>query len=653
MNYTLDIECFPNYFLVVVYDTKYNSYQEAQLSNDRGQNSLHKLSKELARLKKSDIVFTYNGINYDLPLLEYALEAPRTNEEIFLKSQALIDTDSYEHRRFSYLNFTHIDLMELLNLNKGSRTEDEDSFVSLKKAAAILGFETILDLPKDYNLPLEPGEAKEIVAYCKNDCRATAFIAEFAESEILSRQLLGAELYPDLDFTTLGRPRVGKKALVETYRQLTGKSIYKLKEEYWGDEMFTIYKKMASINMKFADLMLMDYSFTSDGGKDLYEKVLNFSRFMWYGTAKETRANGFECSFEIAGKRYLMAEGGLHDEIGGGVWNTGEGKKLFNLDAKSFYPFIIKEYNVSPVYAPDFGKCIAVPTDFRIRAKDMAKGFDRGSDQWKYFDDLANSTKIVINAGFGQFGDIWSPFYDPRCVLKTTINGQLMLIMLIDWLTEYIGGIEVVQANTDGIAVLCPLHLETRLRSAVSHWEKKTRMILEIEELDRLVKKNANSYMEIKGGKVIKGAKEFNTLVEPGRSRANEIIKRCMIAYYKDGTYPKEVVMESDDIHDFLTVVSAKGAVNYFRIDGSEYAKMQRTLRYYKAVNGGSLGRMFKKGKNINSWPNAVSVRVPLEIKDPRLKNFPDLDREWYIKQAWEKIKEVLAESKEEELEEE
>ena len=643
MQYTLDIEVKPNYFDIGLYCMNTEEFFEAQLYNGQGRNALLRIVKKLASLTPADVVYTFFGISYDLPVMSWSLAETRTNEEIYAYSCQVIDADDWSYRMMRYLNFTHIDLAELLNLNRKARTEDDAGFVSLKKAAAILGFHTIRDFPDEPHLPLEAGGVKEMIAYRRNDNLVTAHLAKFAASEIEGRRVLQQALYPELDLITLGRPRVGKKALIQTYKDQTGANIYELNRNYWGGEPDALHKKMSSLSINFRDLLVMDYKFTTKAGKELYEKVIAFNRRMWYGTKKATSEHAFEAAFEIAGKRYVMREGGLHDDIGPGIWES-NGQKLLNLDAKSFYPRIVEEYDVSPVYAPGFGKCIGVPTKYRLEAKAQAKKFEFGSENWKYYDDLAGALKIVVNAGVGQLGDMWSPFFDPRGFAKVTINGQLMLIMLIDWLSGHIGEIEVVQANTDGVAILCPNKLEGRLRKAVEHWEDKTRMTLEVEELGKLVKKNANAYMEIDTrGNVIKGAKEFNTIIEPGRSRSNEIIKKCLIAYYKEGCPPEKIMDECDDIHEFVTVVSARGATNYYQIDGMlEPGRMQKTLRYYQAQNGGSLGRLFRTAKNITSWPNASSVRVVLDIPDPRLKNFPDLDREWYVKKAKEAIADVL-----------
>ena len=59
--------------------------------------------------------------------------------------------------------------------------------------------------------------------------------------------------------------------------------------------------------------------------------------------------------------------------------------------------------------------------------------------------------KIVINSVYGKLGFEAGSLYDRLAVLKTTINGQLMMLMLVEELE--LNNIHVLSANTDGIVI--------------------------------------------------------------------------------------------------------------------------------------------------------------------------------------------------------
>ena len=57
--------------------------------------------------------------------------------------------------------------------------------------------------------------------------------------------------------------------------------------------------------------------------------------------------------------------------------------------------------------------------------------------------------KIVLNSPTGKMQQEVSWMYDPFNVFKIRINGQLILLMLVDRLLEL--GCEIIQVNTDGV----------------------------------------------------------------------------------------------------------------------------------------------------------------------------------------------------------
>jgi hypothetical protein len=637
MQIALDIEVLPNYFLITMLDMDKGSFMEAQLWNGRGKSAIQKALKFLTKLKPTDMVYTYNGISYDLPVIKRVMEEGVPDEaRIFEISQEVINSEGFEHRVKQFANETHIDLMELLNLNRAGNR------VSLKKAAAILGFPKLLDMPKHWSEPVEKGESKMMKEYCRIDCEATAFIAQYGKGEIADRKALIEDVYPGLagkGLVTMGRPRVAKKVLTWLYQNETGENPYKLKEKYWGSDRDRLYAKLSRMTFKFKDIIPDIYNFNTYEGDKLFRELRSFERKGWYGTAKDTKERMFNREVEICGKPYQVAEGGLHDNFGPGIYESDGKFIILNIDAASYYPYLkSKVLKIDPRHLPGLHKVEDGIIDYRLKHKALRYKFEKSNR-------IQKSQKIVINAGiFGLLGDEYSPTFDPMAKLGVTMNGQLMLLQLVEWLSHTIGGIEVIQANTDGIGVICPRGEKyERLKKACAYWEQCFKIELEIDELKKFVKRNANSYLEVgMDGEIIKGAKEFNDEINPGKSRQFPVITKCLREYYAYGREPKEVLAEEKNIHEYLTVVSCRSSdQNYFKIDGSGFGKMQKTVRFYRAVNGGYLGRMVANGTNVNKFPHADSVRVALDIPDPDVKNYPDLDYAWYEARAWEEIKQV------------
>ncbi|MDT9702205.1 hypothetical protein, partial [Streptomyces sp. P17] len=60
----------------------------------------------------------------------------------------------------------------------------------------------------------------------------------------------------------------------------------------------------------------------------------------------------------------------------------------------------------------------------------------------------ANSLKLAANGTYGNSNSEFSVFFDPKYTITITVNGQLMLAMLVEWLLT-VPTIRIIQANTD------------------------------------------------------------------------------------------------------------------------------------------------------------------------------------------------------------
>ena len=66
--------------------------------------------------------------------------------------------------------------------------------------------------------------------------------------------------------------------------------------------------------------------------------------------------------------------------------------------------------------------------------------------------EIAQGLKIAINAVYGKLSDKYSAFCDPPKAATVTLNGQLILLKLIEGLLR-IEGVSVLSANTDGVMI--------------------------------------------------------------------------------------------------------------------------------------------------------------------------------------------------------
>ena len=135
-------------------------------------------------------------------------------------------------------------------------------------------------------------------------------------------------------------------------------------------------------------------------------------------------------------------------------------------------------YKVAPKHLNEgvFVKLITWLKDTRVAAKHSKEEFIDGIPKKL----LAEALKIVINSIYGKLGFEMGDICDRLAVLKVTINGQLMIMMLCEELE--LNGIEVVSANTDGIVVKLYKTQKDKFNEIADNWKTLTGLDADSEE---------------------------------------------------------------------------------------------------------------------------------------------------------------------------
>lgn len=162
------------------------------------------------------------------------------------------------------------------------------------------------------------------------------------------------------------------------------------------------------------------------------------------------------------------------------IWDniTDDSYIYVHWDISSFYPSIMSVYHVAPAHLNEgvFTKLVSWLKDTRIAAKHSEEDLINGIPK----DILAQALKIVINSIYGKLGFEFGSLYDRLAVLKVTINGQLMILMLCEKLE--LAGIEVISANTDGIVVKLYKKDKDKFESISNNWKQLTNLDADAEE---------------------------------------------------------------------------------------------------------------------------------------------------------------------------
>ena len=139
----------------------------------------------------------------------------------------------------------------------------------------------------------------------------------------------------------------------------------------------------------------------------------------------------------VCGVPHQFGWGGIHGASDQPVHRKG---LLLHVDVTSFYPSIMIRYDMLSRNVKD--KAIYKQIyDTRVALKAAGKK----AEQAPY--------KIILNATYGICKDPTSSAYDPRQANNVCVNGQLLLLDLLEHLE---GHCEVIQSNTDGLIIQIP-----------------------------------------------------------------------------------------------------------------------------------------------------------------------------------------------------
>ena len=227
--------------------------------------------------------------------------------------------------------------------------------------------------------------------------------------------------------------------------------------------------------------------------------------------------------------------------------------------------------------------------------------------------------------------------------MKIRINGQLLLLMLAEKLTQI--QCRIVQANTDGLFVVVKKDKLQEYQKICKDWEQLTKLTLEEDRFEAMYQYAINDYIAIKEGysqskdpKLIKTKGMFITEVKLGKGLTPKIIPEAVIKYFADGISVKDTVYNCTDIKKFL--MSEKTGKQWH----VEYMnkEQQRTNRFYASTDGAYLWK-WKDNEGVKAYQNmltASGVTLLNKFDDKPIEE-RKINYRYYLKEALKIIEEL------------
>jgi len=248
--------------------------------------------------------------------------------------------------------------------------------------------------------------------------------------------------------------------------------------------------------------------------------------------------------------------------------------------------------------------------------------------------------KLALNGVYGDSNNGFSVFYDPLFTMRITLNGQLLLCKLVEYILQ-VPEVRLIQCNTDGMTVRIPRKSSYALQEACDKWQFLTRLTLEQATYQKMCIRDVNNYIgQYENGKVKrKGAYEYE--MEWHQDHSALVVPKVAEKVLLEGAPIRETVENWPDIMDFMLRVkvprSSSLVIEYREPDGTEEQHpLQNTTRYLITEDGGHLFKQMPPIKGKELWRQ---IGVEAGWKVTPCNNLSEargarIDFSWYVNEV-------------------
>lgn len=438
------------------------------------------------------------------------------------------------------------------------------------------------DVPFDLDRKLTEAELQQTIKYCRHDVEQTI--------EVWLQKKQDFDAHMDI-IKTFELPL---SAINKTQAQLTAMALGCQRQEH-NDEWEISFVPTIKLNK--------------------YKHIWD-----WFKNP-ENYKNGDKLDVDVCGVPHTFGLGGIHGAPAKPLHRKG---CIIHVDVTSYYPSLMIEYDLLSRNVKDKAVFKQI-YDKRVALKKAGKK----KEQAPY--------KIILNGTFGITNDQYSLAYDPRRNHEVCINGQLLLLDLLEKLENHC---EIIQSNTDGIIIQIP---DTDkdfdvIDDICYEWETRTGMHLGFDIITEIYQKDVNNYVfKFENGKLErKGAyvKETGTL-----DNDLPIINETLVKYMIDKIPVETTINNCDDLIMFQKIVKISGKYDCGWHNGLKLT--DKTFRVFasKDDTDSYIGKQKTKGATVEKFANTPE-HCFINNEDIKNEKVPyKLDKKWYIDLAKERLK--------------
>ena len=350
------------------------------------------------------------------------------------------------------------------------------------------------------------------------------------------------------------------------------------------------------------------------------EKPLKSGKVSYWKTWKQAK----NLNVMVNGLTYIFGTGGLHASVENAIIKSDDDYQILDLDVASYYPNLSISNELSPEHlANNFGK---IYSDLYDERKQHAKGSPQNA-----------ILKISLNSVFGNLLNKYSPFYSPPTGLAITLNGQLLLCILVEELLA-LDDLKIIQANTDGISFKFKREDYPKVKKIYSLWEKLTGLELEETHYSSMYIRDVNNYLAIVTDGSVKRKGAYEYLRGWSQNQSMLVVRKAAEAHLVNGIKIEDFIKNHDDPFDFYLATKVPRSSKLIMRRDDIDTPTQNTCRYYVSNTGHELIKIMpplKADGNEREFQVEAGWLVTLANKVKVDGSMPtDLNLNYYIEQA-------------------
>lgn len=424
------------------------------------------------------LMIGFNSLAFDHPVLQFLFENPgATYQDIFEKSQEQIhDRTMFKTVRVSDRFAPQCDLYKINHFDNRAK------MTSLKALQVNMRSELVLEMPLPWDQPISAMDIdKVLIPYNNHDTAETKKFALFNLEAIKFRISLIEQF--GLEVLNYNDGKIGRSII----QQRLGEDVC-----YTWESGKREPRQTPRQEIRLNDIIFPYVRFSHPE----FNRVLTWMRGQTLraddiaigegevGTIKTKGVfNGVKA--HVGGIDFHFGTGGIHGSVTSQVIAADAEWMIVDVDVAQLYPNIAIQNGLYPEHlGQEFvGVYAAIPAERKEWQRKKGKKCVE-----------ANTMKLASNVPYGDSNNQYSFMFDSRFTMSITINGQLMLCMLAEWLLS-VPTLQIVSINTDGITYRIRREHNAQAIEVRAAWQAYTRLILEDVEYSRMWVRDVNSYI--------------------------------------------------------------------------------------------------------------------------------------------------------------